>query len=327
MASLYQQLGFPTPAFVQANNEFGSGELRLLLDDWGSQLELSNPYSAWQNGTAERGNRIVLEKARAMLIASGLLLAFWFDAIEAAVFLTNLSPTSTALYNDDTPARTTSNVEIQPLNCRIPSEALTKAPAKVDYVLPFGLTVYYHLHGPRAPTKKLTGRGKTGRVIGYSGATMYRVWNPRTGHVFTTADIRPAGTVLRIPFEGGDEVVEDGDEISAPNETVSAESALGLATTAQQALNLTCLVEQEDEIVDDNWAWPAKAFKAFAARTKTANLAADIPRSYKEAMASDQRDLWLEACRRKYQGLVDRGTWDLIRTEDVPAGLRPIPGR
>ncbi|KAF7174615.1 hypothetical protein CNMCM6106_009545 [Aspergillus hiratsukae] len=44
-------------------------------------------------------------------------------------------------------------------------------------------------------------------------------------------------------------------------------------------------------------------------------------------MASDQRDLWLEACRKEYQGLMDRGTWDLVRTEDIPDGLRPIPGK
>jgi len=235
--------------------------------------------------------------------------------VEAAVFLTNVSPTSTPLYHDDAPAGTTSNVEIQPLDCRIPIEALTKSPAKVDYILPFGSTVYYHLHGTQAPTKKLDSKGMVGRVIGCYGATMYKVWNPRTGRVFTTADIRPAGTVLRIPFEGGDEVVDDDNEISTPNEEVVADAESGLTTTAKQALHLMGLSEQEEDITDDDWVRPAKAFKAFAARTKTANLAADIPRSYKEAMASDQRDLWLEACRKEYQGLMDRalGTSSVLR--------------
>jgi hypothetical protein len=197
----------------------------------------------------------------------------------------------------------------------------------VDYILPFGSTVYYHLHGTQAPTKKLDSKGMVGRVIGCYGATMYKVWNPRTGRVFTTADIRPAGTVLRIPFEGGHEVVDDDNEISTPDEEVAADAGSALTTTAKQALYLMGLSEQEEDITDDDWVRPAKAFNAFAARTTTANLAADIPRSYKEAMASDQRDFWLEACRKECQGLVDRRTWDLVRIEDIPDGLRPIPGK
>jgi hypothetical protein len=55
----FNNLGFSNPAFVRADNERGSGELRLLLADWGSQLEPTNPYSAWQNGAAERSNRII----------------------------------------------------------------------------------------------------------------------------------------------------------------------------------------------------------------------------------------------------------------------------
>ncbi|KAF4219678.1 hypothetical protein CNMCM6805_001709 [Aspergillus fumigatiaffinis] len=209
----------------------------------------------------------------------------------------------------------------------IPIEALTKSPAKVDYILPFGSTVYCHLHGTQAPTKKLDSKGMVGRVIGCYGATMYKVWNPRTGRVFTTAGIRPAGTVLRIPLEGGHEVVDDDNEISTPDEEVAADAGSALTTTAKQALHLMGLSEQEEDITDDDWVRPAKAFNAFAARTTTANLAADIPRSYKEAMASDQRDFWLEACRKEYQGLVDRRTWDLVRIEDIPDGLRPIPGK
>jgi hypothetical protein len=322
-------LGFSNPAFVRADDEFASGEVRLLLDDWGSQLEPTNPYSAWQNGAAERRNRIILEKARAMLIASGLPMIFWFDAVEAAVFLTNVSPTSTPQYHDDDAALagTTSYVEIQPLDCRIPIEAFTESSAKVDYILPFGSTVYYHHHGTQAPTKKLDSKGMVGRVIGCYGATMYKVWNPRTGGVFTTAGIRPAGTVLRIPLEVGHEVVDDDNEIPTPDEEVAADAGSALTTTAKQALHLMGLSEQEEDINDDDWVRPAKAFNAFAARTTTANLAADIPRSYKEAMASDQRDFWLEACRKEYQGLVDRRTWDLVRIEDIPDGLRPIPGK
>jgi hypothetical protein len=318
-------LGFSTPAIMRSDNEFGSGELMAMLHTWSCKWEPSNPYSQWMNGTAERANRIILNKARAMLLASGLPEFFWFDVIEAAVYLTNISPTSTPLYNDPTPAGTTANTEIQPLDCRVPIEALTKAPARLDYLLPFGSTVSYHLIGNNEPKRKLASRTAIGRIIGYSGATIYRVWDPKTGRIFNTADITPAGTILQVPYQGG-ETVTTQNSSSESNEPLDEAPPQGdLASAAQQALDL--MQEDDDLITDDNWVRPAKAFKAFAALSKTVDLTADIPRSFKQAMASADRDLWLAACIKEVDDLRARRTWELIRSDDVPHGLRPIPGK
>lgn len=135
-------LGFKTPAFLRSDNEFGSGELQSMMTEWGCQWEPSNPYSAWQNGTAERANGVVLEKARAMSIASGLPMTFWFHALVAAVFLANISPTSTPLYNDPAPSGTTIDESIQPQDTRVPIEAISKIPADLSYLLPFGSSVF-----------------------------------------------------------------------------------------------------------------------------------------------------------------------------------------
>jgi Reverse transcriptase (RNA-dependent DNA polymerase) len=314
-------LGFQTPAFLRSDNEFGSGEFQLVMVEWGSKWEPSNPYSAWQNGAAERANRIVLEKARAMWMASGLPMSFWFHTLVAAVFLANLSPTSTPLYNDPTPGGTTSDEKILPLETRIPIEALTRVPANVSYLLPFGSTVFYHLHGTREPTGKLEPRGRMGRIVGYNGATIYMVWDPDTGRIFNTGDIRPTGTALHSPIQGGEQATED------LNPTSPESSSDNIAWTAQRALDEMSLQELDDPITDDDWVRPAKEFKAFAARSKTAHLTADVPQSFKEAMASADREHWLAACRKEVDDLLARGTWELIRTSDVPIGLRPIPGK
>jgi hypothetical protein len=323
-------LGFQTPAYLRSDNEFGAGELKGLMLEWGCKWEPSNPHSPWQNGTSERANRVVLEKARSMFIASGLPSTFWWHTIEAAVFITNISPTTTPLYNDPTPAGTTANPDIKPLDCRVPIEALTKAPARVDFLLPFGSTVYYHLNGTHAPTRKLGARGTVGRIVGYSSATNYNVWDPASGRVFNTSDIDPAGTILQIPYQGGDETTNETlislSQNSVPEASPTTVTPVnGLATTARHALAL--LQDNEDPIIDDNWVRPVKAYRAFAAFTKTVNLAANVPRSFKGALVSADRDLWLAACTKEVEDLLARRTWELVRRDDVPIGLRPIPGK
>ena len=71
--------------------EYLSGRLRALLSSEGI---VHQTYTPEQNGVAERYNRTVLEKAKAMLSDSGLDSRFWAYAVEYANFLRNVSPTS-----------------------------------------------------------------------------------------------------------------------------------------------------------------------------------------------------------------------------------------
>ncbi|CUA69513.1 Retrovirus-related Pol polyprotein from transposon TNT 1-94 [Rhizoctonia solani] len=59
----------------------------------GTILETTAPYSAQQNGIAERLNRTLTEKARAMLIESAAPKFLWSEAIAYACYLKNRVPT------------------------------------------------------------------------------------------------------------------------------------------------------------------------------------------------------------------------------------------
>ena len=52
-------------------------------------MKLSCPYSAHQNGTAERGWRTLFEMGRCLLLESGLPKPFWTYAVMAAVYIRN----------------------------------------------------------------------------------------------------------------------------------------------------------------------------------------------------------------------------------------------
>ena len=57
-----------------------------------------------QNGVAERLNRTLQEKARSMMVSSGLHGRFWGEAIVTACYLRNRSP-SRVLKGDKTPEK------------------------------------------------------------------------------------------------------------------------------------------------------------------------------------------------------------------------------
>lgn len=57
-------------------------------------MDFTIPYSPQLNGKAERLNRTLLEKIRALLEESGLKKEMW-GAVYTAIYLMNISPTKT----------------------------------------------------------------------------------------------------------------------------------------------------------------------------------------------------------------------------------------
>jgi hypothetical protein len=69
--------------------EYISEKLKKQLANEGVRVEITAPYSPAQNGVAERLNRTLLERTRAMLIQYSLPKFLWPEAITYAVYLKN----------------------------------------------------------------------------------------------------------------------------------------------------------------------------------------------------------------------------------------------
>uniref|UniRef100_A0AAG5DMY5 Endonuclease n=1 Tax=Anopheles atroparvus TaxID=41427 RepID=A0AAG5DMY5_ANOAO len=65
----------------------------------GIQVEYTVPYTPQQNGVSERFNITVVEKARAMIEDAGMTKKLWSEAVLAAVFIINRSPTAALTMN------------------------------------------------------------------------------------------------------------------------------------------------------------------------------------------------------------------------------------
>ena len=82
--------------YLRSDNggEYTSKQFGLYCKEEGITRHLTTVYTPQQNIVAERLNRTVLEKVRSMLSQSSLPHKFWVEAVNTAVYLVNLSPSS-----------------------------------------------------------------------------------------------------------------------------------------------------------------------------------------------------------------------------------------
>lgn len=118
----------------------------MLCEKLGIKHELSTSYSPQQNGVVERKNRTLVEKVRSMLNFRQLPISFSAEAIVAATYLSNISPTP--LVPDKTP-----------------HEAWFGVKPKMSHVKIFGFIAYTHVLSQNV--EKLDSRDLTCIFIGY----------------------------------------------------------------------------------------------------------------------------------------------------------------
>ena len=167
--------------------EYMSDEFSDHLRKAGTTRRLTVHDTPEHNGVSERGNRMNLEIARAMLHDSGLPKFLWAEAVSHAVYIRNR--TWTRAIGDTTP--------YELLNGRKPS---------VKGLQPWGCQVRIHDGGE--DKSKLDGRSKIGRWMGFDPDTKdgHRIYWPEKRSVSVERSVRfnfNEETIVRIlPFEG-----------------------------------------------------------------------------------------------------------------------------
>ena len=124
--------------------EFWSNEFDAHLAKAGTERSFTVHDTPEHNGVAERLNRTLLERVRAMLHASRLPKFLWGEAIVHATYLKNRTPT-------------------RALNGKTPYEALYKCKPNLRKLPEFGQRVWVH----DTDESKLDGRGKVGHWVGF----------------------------------------------------------------------------------------------------------------------------------------------------------------
>ena len=125
--------------------EYMSNILREYFKEKGIDHQTTMAYSPQSNGKAERLNRTLMEKTRAMLSEANLPESLWGEAITTANYLRNRSPTA----NKD----------------RTPWELFFGKKPDLSNLRPFGCEAFVHI--PKKKRSKLGDTAEKGIMVGY----------------------------------------------------------------------------------------------------------------------------------------------------------------
>lgn len=176
--------------------EYANENLKNWCKKNGIEMDFTIPYTPQLNGKAERLNRTLLEKTRALLAESGLEKEMWGEAAYTATYIINRSPTK--------------SLQVTPY------EMWSEKEPDLNSLKIFGSTAYIKILGP---LKKLDNRSRKLIFVGYSPKG-FRLWDidkrkiifSRDAKFEEKSEIRKEKDKRNTFIEIGDEEEEESEE-------------------------------------------------------------------------------------------------------------------
>lgn len=306
--------------------EYLNNELKEFYAAKGIMHETTAPYTPEQNGKAERLNRTLMERVRAMLQDAKLPTKMWAEAIATASYIRNRSPTSG--------------------ETKTPVELFYGTKPDVTIMRTFGATAYVHI--PKTLRQKLDPVSKKGILVGYElGSKAYRILMEDTKKIVISRDVtfdegteglrcaaNSSKTHVSNSIDISSEDAEQG-QLHAHEEDAEAEGAQpasaaqpATASAAQPAAASAAQPAAAAALPAEAAAEPRR-YPLRERRPPTewykAALATEEPKeptTYEEAVSGEDADLWRRAMDEEMTSLHANGTWTL---EEAPDVVRPIP--
>ena len=149
--------------------EYTSREFDVYCGSHGIRHERTVPRTPQHNGVAERMNRTIMEKVRSMIIMAKLPKPFWGEAVRAACYLINRSPSVS-------------------LNFEIPKKVWSGKKPSYSHLRVFGCLAFVHVS--KELRQKLDARTTPCIFLGYGDEEFgYRLWDPKQKQVIRSRDV------------------------------------------------------------------------------------------------------------------------------------------
>ena len=164
---------------IRSDGEWSSGEFKALKSAAGFEHSMTTPDTPQSNGVAERFGGIIVEKARTMLIDSGLPSSFAGEAIRCATYLHNITPRQT---HTDTGSGTKRDRLLSP------AEVFYGRKQTYHHLRSFGCLAYARPH--RSSPGKTDARALPGVFLGYDiEKRAYRIYLPKQRELIVSRDV------------------------------------------------------------------------------------------------------------------------------------------
>lgn len=288
--------------------EFVNDEMKTFFEEIGIHHQRTVPYTPEQNGCAEREMRTIVESARTMIHSKEMEKRFWAEAVNTAVYVLNRSGTSTVV--DGTPY-----------------ELWYGKRAKIEHLHIFGSEVFVHV--PKEKRLKFDPKAVKCIFVGYDGSSKgYRVWNPESRRIEVARDVifllEESKVVLSIDgLNGKMENAHVNEPDDADNEDPQEDDEAEEPQTPQMRRGRGTLCDVNERNIVRNRLRDRGALMRRrltyddASAYHVAMLAInEEPKTYEQAMKSDESKQWEQAMDDEFASLVKNQTWILVNPPD-----------
>lgn len=302
--------------------EYISDKIRQFCREKGIKLEYTNPYTPQQNGVAERFNRNLMDRARTMVIDANLDKMFWSEAVLAATYVINRSPTS--VFKDQRENKT-------------PAEIWFGKKPNLANLKIFGCTAYVHM--PSEKRTKLDAKSYKCIMMGYT-PNGYRLWDPLKNKIIFSRDVvfneinlkqqaclKPSIDVTDLELSNSGGVMDQfsvdvpSNNNSSPiiNVSSDSDSTASDSTVIEQHLQHSTPVSRTRRVVrrPDRYGTNIYDIMSESAIDSLYALNAEgfvesVPLTVEEAKESDDWHNWKGAMQEEFSSLIANNTWSLI---------------
>ncbi|XP_048323873.2 retrovirus-related Pol polyprotein from transposon TNT 1-94 [Ziziphus jujuba] len=312
--------------------EYTSKEFDAYCRRHGIRHEKTVPRTPQHNGIAERMNRTIMEKVRSMLSMAKLPKPFWGEAVRAACYLINRSPSV-------------------PLNFEIPEKMWSGKIPSYSHLRVFGCIAYVHVS--KELRQKLDARSTPCIFIGYGDEEFgYRLWDPKTKKVIRSRD---------VVFQENQKMEDIEKPRMSPNYSSSAENFCPNPAPAQIATEDNevheDIPEADQEEEGDNEQGETQSSQAAAGPSQrsddgtppeTSGLQVrrsergripskrfpeseyillteeGEPESFQEAVSHQEKEKWLQAMQDEMESLQKNHTYELV---ELPTGKKALKNK
>ncbi|KAL6154143.1 hypothetical protein ACJBU6_07428 [Exserohilum turcicum] len=296
---------------IQSDNELDTIELQKLATRKGLKLRFTPPFNPEGKGGAERINRTLFDKIRALLFEAKMPNRLWAEALLAAVYLYNRTPHSS-------------------IGFKTPFEAKYGYKPDVSNIRIWGSLVYRK--EPKEFLSKLDSRVQQYYLTGYIRKNLYRLINLRTNKVTTARDVQILEGVFndQTPDE---ELQLDTDQETDQNTNQNADQ------NANQKSNIKLNISQSDRpdssmrvvgknpiVLIKSRARSAESALSTSQIDQTEEAAEDIileevlftskditdPKNYAQVLQHQDSQHYLAAMQKELDQLQKNSTWTLV---------------
>lgn len=268
--------------------EYVNSNLQNWCKEKGVILDYTVPYSPQLNGKAERLNRTLMDRARALIFDTKENKTMWGEAIRVAAYLTNRSPSDT--------------IDVTPV------EKWTLRKPNLSNLQVFGCNAYAKVLGQ---TKKLDERSRKYIFVGYA-PNGYRLWDERKRKVIIARDVVFEEQEIKMKEnteENIDENINMGFmEAELPEyEHEEKEDE----EESEQMIDIEDNIEVPNENRGENCIPRKREIKLPKKFDDYVLL------TYQEAISGPDRDCWLKAIDEEKNSLEENKTWKLVNESEV----------